>query len=623
MTGKVFLILALVISQFRFSPSEKFAAAGWISTLGSPARSAIRESAIGITDSAKNLVLGITDGDVSGLDATTSNLFKSLSLTHLTAVSGTNCAILIGVLVAATTALGMGRLARVLFCTVTLIGYLVLVGDQPSVLRAATMAAVMLLASVRGLRVPTIHLLSLAVVGLLVVSPNYATNLGFALSVVATAGVVLLAPRLATHFSRFMPGWLSVSLSVALAAQVCCLPLLIGVQTNPSAGAIPANLLAEPAVAPVTVLGLLGALLALLPLHLGFWLAAPIFWVASIPAGYIIAVATFLNDSLPAFSMPSGILGAAFALGLLLAVTALTARRPRFRRLGWLAGLFVICLLVFGEAGHLPTGSFPGRNWVMVACDVGQGDGTVLRSGNSYAVIDVGKDPRDIDHCLGRLGVSKIALLVLTHFDLDHVGGLAGALRNRTVSRALVTQFPDARPGSQAVSRLLRRSRIPTDAVAEGVAGTLGRGARAFDWLVLSPHPGGADAVSSNEGSVSMFWHKQGLNVFTMADLPAAGQARVLQELPTWWRSEYGQAPSILKLSHHGSADQDPRFLAWVHPVITTISVGSGNPYGHPTARALAWLRQSSLRTLRTDQLGSIAISEASGRLSFSASGAR
>ena len=75
-----------------------------------------------------------------------------------------------------------------------------------------------------------------------------------------------------------------------------------------------------------------------------------------------------------------------------------------------------------------------------------------------------------------------------------------------------------------------------------------------------------------------------------------------------WWRPEYGSVPTILKLSHHGSADQDPAFLAWVHPAIATISVGVGNPYGHPTAKALNWLASDALLTLRTDTLGSLAI---------------
>lgn len=598
-----------------------------MSSIGVGARSVIAGATHGITAQAGALALGITDGDVSRLSPESLSLFKSLSLTHLTAVSGANCAILIGVLVAVAAQLGLSRAARISLCLIALLGYILLVGDQPSVLRAAVMAVVTLIAASRGAQGKTIHLLALAILILLVIEPGYANNLGFALSVFATAGVVLLAPRIAEVLHRIMPGWLALSLGVAISAQLCCLPLLIGLQSNPSTAAVLANLLAEPAVAPITILGLLGAALALMPWGWTVSISGVLFWLASIPAAYIVGLANWLYRSFPSQPLPNGWLGSGFAVALLVGVALLVSGFKRLIRAGALVLVLAGCLFILGSAAHLPTGTYPGRNWVMVACDVGQGDSTVLQASGQFAVIDVGKDPRDVDACLSRLGVNHIALLVLTHFDLDHVGGLAGALRNRTIDRALLTQFVDIRPGAAAVERELRRHGIRTNKVAQGETGSLGKpavkGASRLDWLVLSPHPAGADATTSNEGSLAMFWHSDALNIFTMADLPAVGQERVMEERGMWWRSEYAAVPTILKLSHHGSADQDPDFLQWVHPVITTVSVGKGNPYGHPTQKALGWLKSDSLATLRTDQLGSIAISLTASGLTWAASGAR
>lgn len=623
--GRFLTLAPWLLALMRPPSSQPVRGGGWLSQAGAATREVVARAANGVSQPAKALTLGITDGDVSGISTDLGNLFKSMSLTHLTAVSGANCAILIGVLVVLAKQLGLGRTARTISCIGVLAAYLLLVGDQPSVLRAAIMAAVTLIATGRGNTTSTVHLLALAVISVLTVDPSFALSLGFALSVLATGGVVLLAPRLTPRLNVWLPQWLASSVAVALAAQLCCLPLLVGLQSNPSSASLLANLLAEPAVGPITVMGLMGAVLALVPFGLGLWLSAAVFWIASLPAAYIIGVAQWLNDTLPNLAMPVGIFGFGFALLILLAVILLTATRQPWPRIGGLALLLAACVFILGSGSHMPIGRYPGANWVMVACDVGQGDATVLRAGGEVAVVDVGKDPRLVDQCLRRLGVRRISLLVLTHFDLDHVGGLSGAIARRRVDQALVTQFVDARPGAAAVASLLRQQRIPVKAVAQGVAGNLGaaNSDASLGWLVLSPHPGGADAASSNEGSVAMFWHGSRFNVFTMADLPAIGQQRVMDERSTWWREEYASVPTILKLSHHGSADQDPEFLRWVHPLITTISVGKGNPYGHPTRKALVWLNTSSASTLRTDQLGSIAISATAKSLAWSGSGAR
>jgi len=623
--SRLLLATPWLLTGFRQISTQAHSNWGWLASAGQTARHAVSQAATGVTAQSKALALGITDGDVSGLSTDMTSLFKSLSLTHLTAVSGANCAILIGVLILLAKRIGLGRSARTIICCLALAGYLVLVGDQPSVIRAAVMATVTMLAANSGSVSRSTHLLALAVIAVLIINPSYSISLGFALSVFATAGVVLLAPRIGPYLGRWLPEWLAGSVAIAIAAQLCCFPLLVGLQSRPSSASLLANLLAEPAVAPITILGLLAAVLALLPFGLGALSAGFLFWVASLPAAFIIGEAQWLGNTFPSLSMPTGQFGFWFALALLISVALVTATNRGQRRIGAFGVLVAACLFIFGSAGHLPSGSFPGSKWMMVACDVGQGDATVLRSGNEIAVVDVGKQPGDIDGCLRRMGIKRIQILVLTHFDLDHVGGLEGALRGRKVVKALVTQFSDIRPGAQLVSAILRAHHIPTVAVAQGQAGSLGADSAPdrLSWLVLSPHPGGADAATSNEGSVSMFWHSARVNVFTMADLPAVGQNRVMDELSTWWKPEYGSVPTVLKLSHHGSADQDPNFLSWVHPLITTISVGKGNPYGHPTKRALSWLSRFSQSTLRTDLLGSIAIKLTVNGLAWSASGAR
>jgi competence protein ComEC len=573
-----------------------------LSLLGESARQKIIAVAVGVSGNASGLALGITDGDTSGLSKSLATQLNDLSLSHLTAVSGTNCTILIAVVGAIISRLGLRRGWRITIALMVLVAYLLLVGNQASVLRAAMMAIVVLVARNLGSRKSPVDVLVFAVALMFVIDPAFASSLGFALSVFATGGVIVLSPMLEIRLSGLLPLWLRVPVAIAMSAQLACLPLLAAIQSSYNLGGLLANLIAEPVVEIITVMGLAGATMALIP-GLGM-VAGIVFWAASIPCQFILLVADWCATNVASVSLPVGALGVVFAWLLLMAAFWFSGATPRF---SWLPALLLfgmVLTLVGPLLARLPNGSFPVKSWFMVQCDVGQGDATILRSGNHYSVIDVGRDPGPISRCLKMLNIRTIDLLVLTHFDMDHVGGLSGALAGRRVRRAFLTQFVDPRPGAEMTERLLRDQRIPVHKAALGDTGTLG----AFHFLVLSPHPAGQDAVSANDGSVSMFWSNGHVGVFTMADLPATGQQRLMQEKQMWWRESYRSIPIVLKLSHHGSADQDPDFLNWVHPLITTISVGLANPYGHPTAIALDWLKQFSRVTLRTDHLGSISI---------------
>lgn len=582
----------------------------WLTGLGEPFRATLKLHAVGISRDAVALALGITDGDTSLLTDNLKQQFKLLSLTHLTAVSGTNCAILVAATSIALSWLGARRRIRVVISLLVLASYLVLVGNQPSVIRAAIMSTVVLVSLNYGQRIPTVNVLALAVVIALALEPDFAGNLGFQLSVAATAGVVLLAPRLAVKFERLLPKALALLVAVAVSAQVCCLPILITLQSNIGAGAILANILAEPAVPPATILGLIAAIFSLVHIAPMSAVASGFFAIATLPAAYLVSLSNWLVAALPTFPLPAGSLGMFWVL-LLLAFSLLwVSKAMHAKRVRLVVGLLLVGTLLFSQLGRLPRGQFAPHGWVMVACDVGQGDATVIRANDSVALIDTGKDSVKIASCLNRLGVRRIALLELTHFDLDHVGAVAQVVSTHQIDEALLTQFPDVRPGAVAVERILHRAHIPARKVALGDTGVLGdpKATGAFSWLVLTPHVGGAGSSSSNDGSISMFWHSKAVNIFTMADLPASGQQRVMMEMPMWWTETYRQAPTVLKVSHHGSADQDPDFLSWVHPALSTISVGVGNDYGHPTQKALDWLRTYSNETLRTDLLGSISI---------------
>jgi competence protein ComEC len=584
--------------------------------IGQAARDRIQASTNGVSAAAKGLVLGITDGDTSLLPLDVQDQFKTLSLTHLNAVSGTNCSIVVALVLALLIRFGASRKWRLVGSALGLCAYLVLVGNQPSVFRAAIMGLIVLAGLSLGSRFPARNALALAVLALLLIEPQYALDYGFALSVLATLGVIELAPRVDRYFSRWLPKGLSLVLAVALSAQLACLPVLVLLQPKFGLLGIAANILAEPVVPAITVLGVVGALAAILGLSS---LAGSIFWVASLPAQYLIALAKFLATASVTIDLPIRIGGVCVAVVILLSVLAITSSHIRLKAAGIAVLLVAVALSsILVIQGALKAKSFASGDWFYVACDVGQGDGTVIRSGTHIAVIDVGRDPKPIDACLKRLGVTHIELLVLTHFDLDHVGGVAGALAGRKIDSAMLTSFVDDRPGAVATQQTIEQAGIPITLAEKGMVGTLG----GFNWLVLSPHHAGQDSEDSNDGSITMYWASKSVRIITMADLPAKGQMRLAEERSEWWQPEMLNLPLILKVSHHGSADQFPEFIQWLHPLVATISVGLGNSYGHPTAFTLDLLRSCSNLVLRTDQLGSISLSfDSLGHLTWGSSG--
>jgi competence protein ComEC len=199
------------------------------------------------------LLRGLTIGDTSAIDASTEQTLRNSGLAHLLAVSGSNVALLLGAV-----ALALRRaplVGRVSACAAALLLFVAIVGPDASVLRAAGMGVVALVAVVAGRRAEPLHALGLALVAVVALRPGIVYSAGLHLSVAATLGIVLWATPIAGRLGR-LPRPLALAAGATAAAQVAVTPLLAGVFGSVPLGGMPANLLAVPAVAPATILGL-------------------------------------------------------------------------------------------------------------------------------------------------------------------------------------------------------------------------------------------------------------------------------------------------------------------------------------------------------------------------------
>jgi competence protein ComEC len=313
-------------------PPRDVRPASALGRLAGRARAGLRDAARGLPGNIPGLLPGLVDGDTSGLSVETQAEFRATGLTHLVAVSGANCVAVVAAVLGLTRLVRVGRRTSAVVAAVGLLGFVVMARPSPSVLRAAAMSLLGLVAIVAGRERPALPVLSATVLGLLLVDPDLGRQPGFALSVLATAGLLVLAPgwRIGLR-ARGWPPWLADVLAVAGAAQVACAPVLAVLAAGVSPASVPANVLAAPAVPWATIAGVLAAVVA----PVAPPLAHAVAWAAAPPCWWLLLVA-HVGSHVPGavVSWPSG-LGGGLLLALAIPVAlALLRRRATRRRVG-------------------------------------------------------------------------------------------------------------------------------------------------------------------------------------------------------------------------------------------------------------------------------------------------
>lgn len=587
---------------FASSASVERPASG-VFALAAGLRSAFIDRAASLPEPGAGLLPGLAVGDTRAVSTELSDDMRASGLSHLTAVSGANCAIVVGAMFWLAAICGAARWLRILVAALALAGFVVLVTPEPSVVRAAVMAGVAMLSILIGRPSAGAGMLALSATVILIADPWLASTPGFALSVAASGALILLAPVLARGLARWLPTSLAVAIAVPTSAQLVCGPIIALFAEQQSLVGIAANLLAAPAAPVATVIGLLACLSAPLPA------LADVLAASAWPSASWIAATATVSAELPLgqILLPPGLASAA-AVGVVSASVAvlLVDGVPRMRVARAIAGGIVVILLALGGSHLLLTGPLARATtpdaWSIAACDVGQGDAVLLRSQGDVALIDTGPEPEALAACLRGLGIDRIDLLVLTHFDLDHVGGI-DAVEGR-VDRVL-----HGPPGGIEDERILTDLERTGADIVDAAAGLQG-GLGAAEWRVLWPTRGTAAFPSGNDASVILAVDGGGIpRSLFLGDLSAEAQRSLLRSAPAMG------AFIVVKVAHHGSADQDAGLYESIRPDVALITVGKDNDYGHPRDEILAILQQVDAHLLRTDLQGRILLGVRGGEL--------
>jgi competence protein ComEC len=547
------------------------------------------------------LLRGFVLGEDDRIDSATVTDFQRSGLAHLLAVSGQNV-VLLALLAVPILAIAGVPLRMRLLCILALVAiYVPVTGAGPSIQRAGVMGAASIVAALSGRPTSRWYAMALAACITLTLNPRAAGDAGWQLSFAAVAGIALWAAPLRILFEGRPPPApihraIAEGAAVTVSATLATAPLMAHHFEAVSVTALPANLLAMPAVAPVMWLGMLSAAIGQLP-------AAPVeplTGLAGLLAAYVAQVAHWFSQ--PGWAQPTvrlpgtlDLAGAyaflACAVGLLLAV----ARRRRGLATGALraaplAAAMALIVAIFAVLPQATAPPSPPPPLQVTVLDVGQGDAIALQPADGEPIVVDGGPPGDgLATKLRSLGIDELGAAVLTHDQVDHAGGIRDLLGAFPVERLVYARagrstLADARAAGAQRMRLAEGSEIDSGSLR---------------LEVLWPPRSMLDSRGIDPNQLALVllarWHR--FEMLLTADAEA-------EDVPV----DPGPI-DVLKVAHHGSEDEGlAGLLNRTAPRLAVISVGAGNPYGHPAPPTLAALAEHGVRVMRTDLDGDITI---------------
>ncbi|HET9949663.1 MAG TPA: DNA internalization-related competence protein ComEC/Rec2 [Longimicrobiales bacterium] len=547
------------------------------------------------------LVAALTLARTEGFDPELRQAFARVGIAHMLSISGYHVAVIAVVVLALLRALGQGARTAGLAAAAVSWAYVAFIGLPDAAVRAAIMLTFAALARARGRPVARWGPVSAALLVLLAADPRKLGSIGFQLSFAGVAGLVAWAGPLSSAARRLTrgraPEALTTGLAAGLAATAATLPIAAWHFEQVSLVGVPATL----AATPLVTLALVGSLATL-----AIDFVAP--GAASVLAGGVSVVLDALELGTAALAarpwasvwVTRGTVLAG-TCGLLLA--AQLARRPRMgaraRR-----GLTVLHVASGIVAWPLLV-TWQGRGTAeVVVIDVGQGDGIALRTPRGrWLLVDAGPAPEGdpaghpVVRALRARGVLRLEAVVLTHADLDHVGGAAAVLEAFQVGAVYDPAVPAGKEAFVDALEVAQERDIPWRAARAGDR-------LEVDGLVLEVlHPTAAldPDAETNETSVVMHLRFGEFDALLTGDAYKDVERALLPLLP--------RSLEVLKVGHHGSdTSTGPLLLERAPPEVALVSVGRYNRYGHPSPAVLARLEASGARIHRTDAEGTLMV---------------
>jgi competence protein ComEC len=536
------------------------------------------------------LLMGLVLGDDSRLDAGLARDFHAAGLGHLLVVSGENVAMVLAPILSLAVLLGLTRWPRFLLCVGVVAFFVLLTGGEPSVMRAGVMATIALLGTLMGRPRDAGSVLASAVLILIVLDPGLIWEIGFQLSVVATAGMVALASPLAERVA-FLPRPVALAGAATLAAQLAVTPLLLFHFHAVPGVTVPANLLAFPAVSPALLLGIAAAALGLVLMPAARLVA----FLAIVPMRYLEVVADRLAKApIAAVTSWSGLPVLVVGAAVVVAAAWWLRSGRQVPRPAARAALVAFPLLLWATA----LGTGPPSGLVVRFFDVRQGDAALISTPEGANVlIDGGPDEEQVATYLAALGIKRLDVVVASHPHADHIIGLPTVLARIPVGIVLQPGCDGSSQIQVDLDRAIADEHVPVRTPRAGATFTVG----ALRLDVLSPDRCWSGTESDTNNDALVLRATYGPDTILLATEP--------EEPAQEWLLEEGVSlqASVLKVPHHGAATSVPAFFEAVDADIAVVSVGE-NDYGHPVPAILDAIAATGAAVWRTDEHGTVTV---------------
>jgi len=419
--------------------------------------------------------------------------------------------------------------------------------------------------------------------------PSLVWQVGFQLSVAATAGMVALATPVADRL-RFLPRPVALAAGATVAAQLGVTPALLYHFHEVPLATLVANVLAFPAVAPAMLLGLTAAGAGLVAPGVGRFVAA----LALVPMRYLEGVADQAARAPVPWITGRGI--ATLVVGSLVVVALAWwirsghgAPRPVL-----IAGSLLAPLVIWSIA----LSSGPPSSLTVRFFDVGQGDAALLTSPAGVSVlVDGGPDPAQVATELVALGVKRLDVVVASHPHADHVIGLPAVLSRIPVGLLLEPGCPADPPDALGLAEAVEAEGVPVRHPRAGDVLVVGD----VRFEVLSPDRCWTGTESDTNNDAIVLRASIGEDSILFATEPEEPAQQVMLD------AGIDLSADVLKVPHHGGATSIESFFQAVDPEVAVVSVGP-NTYGHPVPEVLAWIAATGAEVFRTDRDGEVAV---------------
>ncbi|NDI33766.1 DNA internalization-related competence protein ComEC/Rec2 [Chengkuizengella sediminis] len=593
------------------------------------------QSTLIFSESHQGFMLSLLLGLRNEFDPVEFEQFSQIGLTHILAISGLHVAVFLTCCMYVLKLLGFTKEKQIYCCMCIIPFYILITGAAPSVVRAGLMAMFGLYALKKGRSKDVLNFVGFAVLIMLIWNPYYLVNVSFQLSVIVTLLLILLVPMI----SKLIPissTLLNGTLSVTITAQLASFPLTIFYFNQFSLLSWLANLLLVPIVSIIILpLGLAALILSLIYTKIGLLITYVIEICIDILFWFVHSMNTYSKFN-TIWASPTIEFIFLYYIVLWMSVWTLhiTIRKDKFLpevvQDRWtvfikkykIAIYFNIMFLLLGLFFYFP--NFYDKTGLVRFIDVGQGDSIVIQTPNKKVILVDGggtfsftksdnewrirKDPYEVGKdvvvpILKKQGVHEIDYLIMSHLDIDHIGGLIATIEKIPVNHIIFNGTLKNNETVQQIFNLAYEKRIPLYKVEAG------------EFLKLDKyttihflHPPEVEEVylekEQNEQSIVFLLKIYQTKLLFTGDIDQVTERAILNRM-----NPYQTEVDILKVAHHGSkSSSSTEWLNYWQPKAAMISVGNNNLYGHPHHDVLMNLENYNLDIYRTDKQGEIQI---------------